>query len=370
MEIQKRDYKVLLVDIAQSFGGAEVRVLTQARALQNLTAGCDVAVLEGGMLQARLANEKLPHIALKSGRGDVGMLFELRRLMTEGGYRVVDAHNVQSILWGMWAAKLAGVPRRVATIHSDFAAEYPGVKGTLYGNVLTATKPVVSHTINVTEVLQQQAEARGQGEISTLIPNAVPVPDAPLDKRRHDLAGEWGFAEDDFVVGIIGRLVPVKGHEYLIEAIARLEDTPHVKLVVVGTGALEGELKLLVQDFNLGGRVVFTGFRQDIPDVMQNIDCLCMASLSEALPYVILEAASYARPLVVTRVGGLKTLLTDGDTALTVPSQDTEALAGALQRLADDRDLAARLGQNVYAMVKERFSLQRMMSDVLGVYDG
>jgi glycosyltransferase involved in cell wall biosynthesis len=258
----------------------------------------------------------------------------------------------------------------VATVHSDFAAEYPGLKGKLYSGVLTATQPVVSHTINVTEVLQKQAELRGQGQHSTLIPNAVPVPGAPLGARRHDLAAGWGFDAADFVVGIVGRLVPVKGHQYLIRALARLEDVPHVKLVVVGTGGLEHTLKQLAHERNLDNRVVFTGFRQDIPAVMQNIDCLCMASLSEALPYVILEAASYARPLVVTRVGGLETLLADGETALMVPPQDADALAVALRRLANDRDLAARLGRGGYALVKERFSLQRMMTDVLRVYDG
>lgn len=366
--MQKRDYRVLLVDIAKSFGGAEVRVLTQARALQDRVAGCDVAALDGGMLQERLRAENLPHIALKSGRGSPAMLAELRGIMAERGYRVVDAHNVQSILWGMWAAQAAGVPRRVATIHSDFAAEYPGGRGRLYAGVLALTQPVVSHTINVTEVLQKQSEARGQGATSTMIPNAVPVPDAPLQGRKNEMAAAWGFGEDDFIVAIIGRLVPVKGHRYLLEALPHLPK--RVKLLVVGTGPLEDDLREQVSQLNEDERVVFTGFRQDVPDILQNVDAVCMASLSEALPYVILESASYARPLVVTSVGGLKTLLRDGETALMVPPEDSSALAEAIARLANDPALPQQLGDAVYTMVKERFSLERMMQDILTVYDG
>lgn len=367
MTLQKRDYKVLLVLISKSFGGAEVRVLTQARALQSLTTGCEVATLQGSMLHDRLQSEGLPHVVLTSGRGSPLMLMEMRSLMQRGDYDVIDAHNVQSILWGTWAAALAGIPQRVATVHSDFAAEYPGVKGHLYSRVLSVTRSVVSHTINVTEVLQQQAEKRGLGNTSTLIPNAVPIPETRLVQRRHDLAAEWGFSDDDFVIGIIGRLVPVKGHRYLLRALAQLP--PRYKLVIVGTGALEDDLNALVGELGMDDRVHFTGFRKDIPDIMQNIDVLCMASLSEALPYVVLEASSYGRPLVLTRVGGLKTLITDGENGLLAEPEDADSLAEALKRVGDNSDLAETLGAASYELVKARFSLERMMADVLQVYD-
>jgi glycosyltransferase involved in cell wall biosynthesis len=368
--VDKRDYKVLLVLISKSFGGAEVRVLTQARALQDRTGGATIATIRGSMLHQRLEGDDLPYVVLESGRGSLGMLFELRKIMAEGGYHVMDAHNVQSILWGAWAAALAGVPRRVATVHSDFAAEYPGMKGRAYAGVLTATRPVIGHTITVTEVLQQQAEAAGRGANSTLIPNAVPIPDTPLASRRHDLAAEWGFAPDDLVVGIVGRLVPVKGHRTLFEALAQLGDVPKVKLAVVGTGVLEDELKALAAELGIADRVHFTGFRKDIPDIMQNLDVLCMASLSEALPYVILEASSYARALLTTEVGGLKTLLDHDETALLVPPEDPDTMAVALRRLATDPDLVRRLGLAAYEMVRAKFSLDVMMGQILTVYDG
>jgi glycosyltransferase involved in cell wall biosynthesis len=298
------------------------------------------------------------------------MLFEMQRMIQAGGYHVVDAHNVQSILWGMWAGQLAGAKQRIATIHSDFAAEYPGMKGKFYAGMLSAALPAITHTINVTDELQQQAAKRRGAQQNTLIPNAVPVPLNPLETRRNDLVAEWGFADSDRVIGVVGRLVSVKGHRYLIEAFEQLDDVPHVKLVIVGSGTLEPELKALVREKNLGDRVVFTGFRRDIPLIMQNLDCLCVPSLSEALPYVILEAASYARPLVVTRVGGLNTLLKDNQTALMVPPKNPDELAQAIRKLVYDTHLAMQLGKNAFNMVKKRFSVERMIADTLRVYDG
>ena len=142
-----------------------------------------------------------------------------------------------------------------------------------------------------------------------------------------------------------------------------------MKLLVVGTGALEQELKAQATQLKLDRRVHFLGFRQDILDILENVDLLCMASLSEALPYVILEAASRARAVVATQVGGLATLLEHERTALLVPAEHPTELAQALRRVASDPTLKEQLALNLYEMVKQRFSLERMMSQILSVYD-
>jgi glycosyltransferase involved in cell wall biosynthesis len=364
-----RPYRVLLIDLAQAFGGAEVRVLTQARALQTQTAGCEVLTLRGSALHDRLLQENLPHQTVASGRASPALLFEVRDIIKRGSFQVVDAHNVQSILWGEFAAALAGARGRVATIHSNYGSEYPGLKGHVYEGVLTASRSVVKQYINVTEVLQEKAVTEGFGERSTLIPNAVPVPPEPLRQKDTRFYAEWGFTPDDFVIGILARLKPVKGHTYLIDAIGQLKDLPQVKLLIVGDGPLDAELKAQVAALGIQDRVVFTGFRQDIPDILKSIDCMCLASLSEALPYAVLEAASYARPLLATAVGGLKTLLKHEETALLVPAQDSQALASAIRHMANHPADTVQIGLNAYHMIKKSFSVETMMASVLTVYD-
>jgi hypothetical protein len=364
-----RPYRVLLVDLAKTFGGAEVRVLTQARALQGSVAHCEVLTLRDSALHARLQQEGLPHQTVAAGRANPGILFEVRSLIQRGGFQVIDAHNVQSILWGTFAAALAGAKGRVATIHSNYGAEYPGLKGVFYDGVVTTSRAVVKHYINVTEVLQEKAAQEGYGARSTLIPNAVPVPPEPLRHKDTRLYGGWGFQANDFVIGILARLKPVKGHTYLLDAFGQLNDLPHVKLLVVGDGPLEPELKAQAAALGIQDRVVFTGFRQDIPDILQSIDCMCLASLSEALPYAVLEAASYARPLLVTEVGGLKTLLKHENTALMVPPQDAAALAKAIRWMLAQRESTVQIGVNAYDMVRNSFSVDTMIASILSVYD-
>jgi glycosyltransferase involved in cell wall biosynthesis len=357
--------RALLVDLAQAFGGAEVRTLTQARGLQTKTDACAVAVLEGSLLHQRLLTEGLPALPLATSRGNPMIINELRRIISENTFNVVDAHNVQSILWGMFAAQLAGA-RGVATIHSDFGAEYPGMKGRIYESVLRFTRPFTAHYINVTEGLQQKAVRLGNAHKASFIPNAVQVPSAPLLRRKS--GSEWGFTDDDFVVGILARLKPVKGHMYLIDAIAELADEPQAKLLIIGEGELEQLLREQVKRHGLEERVVFAGFRQDVQHILESIDCLCMSSLSEALPFAILEGASYARPLLVTDVGDLRALLTHMETAYVVPAQSAQALADGIRWHIRNRDASVKLGLNAYEMVKSRFNLEKMIDNVLGVY--
>jgi len=365
----RRAYSVLLVDLALAFGGAEVRVLTQARALQESTAKCRVATLAGSMLHRRLVAEGLPAEAVTVRRGSPAMLPALRRVIRDGGYQIVDAHNVQSLLWGHLAALLAGARGRVATIHSDYGGEYPGPKGLFYRGVLGLDRLLARQYITVTDVLQAAAEARGDGARSTLIYNAAPVPKVPSPGVEPALRAAWGFGADDFVLAIIARLKPVKGHTYLLEAMARLADLPHVKLLVAGDGPLRPALEAQAAALGIAGRVHFCGFVEDVPAVLRAVDAVCLPSLSEALPYVVLEAASYARPLVVTRVGGMATLLTDGETAHVVPPQDPAALAEAVRWVATHPAERQAMGLAAYALVRREFSVETMVANTLQVYD-
>jgi glycosyltransferase involved in cell wall biosynthesis len=152
----------------------------------------------------------------------------------------------------------------------------------------------------------------------------------------------------------------------MIEALSQLED--HVKLAIIGDGILRATLEEQVKQLNLSERVHFTGFQDDIPKILQELDCLCMPSLSEAMPFTILEAGAYARPIVATRVGGLATLLKDGETALLVAPEDPSALAAAILQLQKQPEQKEKLALAAYEMVKQSFSTEKMVSEIMTVY--
>ena len=367
--IPKRPYNVLLVDLARTYGGAEVRVLTAAAALQSAVARCRVVTLDGSALHKRLLSEGLPCEVIHARRASVRVLLSIRNIIRRGHYQIIDAHNVQSIFWGHFAALLAGAKGRVATIHSDYDREYPGFKGKIYEGVLRLDRLTRPWYINVTDVLQAKSARQGLASRSILIPNAIPVPETPPSFRDPVLLAQWGIVPGDFVVGIVARLKPVKGHTYLIDALAQLTDLPNVKLVILGDGPLQAALETQARHRGVAGRVCFAGFREDVSQLLSSLDCVCMSSLSEALPYAILEAASNARPILATAVGGMATLLTDYKTARLVPPSNPTALADGIRWMVSHPSEAHQLGMAAYDMVKRSFSVDTMVEKTIQVYD-
>jgi glycosyltransferase involved in cell wall biosynthesis len=143
----------------------------------------------------------------------------------------------------------------------------------------------------------------------------------------------------DKLVLAVGRLVEQKNHELAIRAITQV---PGATLAIVGDGPLRPELERLAAD--LGAQVIFTGMRSDARALMGAADVVVMPSRWEGLPLSALEALASGTPLVATNVRGLRELLTDGETALLVP-EDPDALASAIHRVLEERDLAAHLSE-------------------------
>jgi len=177
------------------------------------------------------------------------------------------------------------------------------------------------------------AALRAHGlEPFAIVPNAVGPAPPPAD--RSELV-----PDGTRLVVAVGRLVEQKNHELAIRAIAQV---PDATLAIVGDGPLRPRLENLSAE--LGAPVVFTGVRKDARALMGAADAVVMPSRWEGLPLTALEALASGTPLVATGVRGLRELVTDGENALLVP-EEPDALADALRRVLDDRELAARLSE-------------------------
>jgi glycosyltransferase involved in cell wall biosynthesis len=119
----------------------------------------------------------------------------------------------------------------------------------------------------------------------------------------------------------------------------------------------------------LQDRIHFAGFRDDIPALLQASDAFCLPSLSEGLPYALLEAGSYRLPLLVTRVGGMAELLTHKQTAFLAPPADPLALAEGLRWLIDHPQETSVLGQAAFDLIRQRFNPEKMIAQTLAVYE-
>lgn len=201
-----------------------------------------------------------------------------------------------------------------------------------------------------------------------LIPRSV-------DLERYVLRAKEEKSKTEFIIGVVGRITPLKGQIYFLKALARvLRSMPYVRAWIVG-GVSPGkdnymeELEVWTRRLGLSHAVEFLGNRRDIPQILAKLDLLVMPSIAEeAFGRVIVEAQASGVPVIATRVGGVLEIIEDGRDGLLVYPKDHEGLADAIVRILKDPGLTSELVQNGRKKVEEKFSLEKMAQDTLKVY--
>lgn len=175
--------------------------------------------------------------------------------------------------------------------------------------------------------------------------------------------------KDSVIVGAIGRLNFEKGHKYLIEASGSvLKNYPNVKFVLIGDGELRGSLESSAKENGVNDSFIFLGNRTDIPELLTQIDIFVLPSLWEGLPLVLLEAMAAKKAIVATNVNGIVEIIESEKEGILVPPKDPSALASAIIRLLNDKDLCARLAADGYKKVLREFSLDTMVKETENIY--
>lgn len=367
---------VLLVALAKRYGGAEVRVFDLARAFHGRLPYA-VATLPGSVLHERLLAAGLNAVPLAYGRGDPRLAWAIYRLIRQGGYQVVDAHNPQSQWWGLLAAQLAHVPVRVSTVHLAYGrVQSDSLRGKVYEQALRWNRRWGCRFVTVSQSIRSYLHELGVTQVA-LIDNAVDLDAVQQAAKAASGAPDqaWrqilGWGPETFVVTTVGRLEPQKGHTYLVEAVRLAQERcPQLRCLLVGEGRLRPDLEQQIAAAGVAERIHLAGFRRDVPALLASSDAFCLSSLAEGLPYALLEATAQRLPLLVTQVDGMAELLTDRQTALFVPPADPQALADGLCWLAQNRQAAQALGQAAHDLVRQRFDPQRMVRQTLAVYAG
>lgn len=201
-----------------------------------------------------------------------------------------------------------------------------------------------------------------------LIPNGVDIARYSTGERS-ELRRELRLDAERTLVACVARFHPVKDHETLLRAFARVTaERDDVDLLLAGDGPLRGRLQELATDLGISARVFFLGIRDDVPKLLRAIDIFCMTSLSEAASLTILEAMAAGAALVVTAVGGNPELVRDGRDGLLVARGDTAGAADAILRLAADPEERSRLGASAQRRVDSGFRLDQTVDSYLELY--
>lgn len=206
-----------------------------------------------------------------------------------------------------------------------------------------------------------------------VIPNGIDFDSVKPVKPREEVMRMLGIGADQRLVGMAGRLCPVKGQEELLHAMAQVvREIPDVSAFVIGKdmefkGRYAAKLDVLTNQLGLRGRVIFAGHQSDPYSFINAADVFVLPSKAEGLPLVLLEAMALGKTIVASRVDGIPEVIEDGKTGLLVPPGDSKALARAILTLLSDRD-ASRLGKAAFLAVRN-FDAARMCGRILELYD-
>lgn len=298
--------------------------------------------------------------------GDLRTIWTLYRLMQRYKPDVVHTHTAKAGFTGRVAAWLASVPVIVHTFHGHvFRGYFSPAKTRVFLLLERMTARMSDAVITLTEALRREIadEFRVTSrERIVVLPLGFDLsPFLAAERKNGAFRRLWNIPQDALLIGIVGRMVPVKNHALFLQAAAQVRQArPDARFALVGDGELRTEIEAQVDTLGLRDAVIFTGWQRDLTPVYADLDALVISSINEGTPVSVIEALATGCPVVTTAVGGLPDLLEGGKLGTLVPSGDADALAQAL--LTPPPQVDAR------ALMHERYSVDRLVSDLDTLY--
>jgi glycosyltransferase involved in cell wall biosynthesis len=178
-----------------------------------------------------------------------------------------------------------------------------------------------------------------------------------------------GFTDETKLVGIVGRIFPIKNHNLFLKSAARIAaHQPMARFIIVGDGILRSTLVQKAHELGIIDRVVFTGWRRDLPRIYADLDVLVISSDNEGTPVSAIEAMASGCPVVATRVGGLPDLITDKESGFLVRRGDADGIASAVVNLLQHPEMGKGVALNAMTAAQSRFALKRLIADMDRLY--
>lgn len=371
-------FKILQVGSGPDYGGGTTYVLTLMKALRERYGEVCYAGTPGLTFDA-IQSEGYPVYAVPALQREInpwrdGMaMLQLFRIMRRHRFDLVHTHTSKGGFLGRLAARMAGTPAILHTVHGfAFHEMTPPLRYGLYILLEKLAAGCCDRIISVNQEDRQKAVNCGIAapEKILTIYNGIDAGRFNQVYQRDRLRHELGTAEGEYLVGMVARLAPSKAPLDFIHAAHHvLSCRGDVKFVLVGDGPLRGEIEQEIERLGLGKRVVLTGFRTDIPAILSAMDVFVLTTLWEGMPIAALEAMAMGKPVISTMVRGPREVVQDGITGCLVPPRDPTAVGEAILEVISQPGMAAEMGRRGRELVDEVFNSSRMTEKTLAVYE-
>lgn len=355
------------------------KLLNQVRFRSTLIAG-QVSPAEGDMLYLAEEHGVIPQIIPELGReihwrNDLIAWWKIFRVLRKIRPAIVHTHTAKAGMLGRLAAKIAGVPIIIHTFHGHVFHSYFSRRKTQA--FLTIERFLAKFSDAIITVSPKQRDEILAYRIGN--PEKVHAIGLGLDLQqfvdcdagRGKLRRELGVDAYSPLIGIVVRLVPIKGLTYFLEAAKSVVYTsPKSQFVIAGDGEIRQELEKYAETLGIRSHIHFLGFRQDLPEIYADLDLVVLSSLNEGLPVALIEAMAAAKPVVATQVGGVGDLVQHEHSGMLVPAKNSRALADSmlnvLARSEQDRMIMGQAGQ---ASVYPKYHISTLLKNIEALYE-
>lgn len=351
-------------------GGAETVFLEVATGLEPDLWDSVVAVPERGWLYDSLAARGVAPLLVPSRRRfDAGYLGRLVELARRRDVELIHAHLFTSAVYASVTGRLCGIPV-VCTFHGKVDVRHDDAYRRVKFRILDRPR---NHLVFVSHFLRRHFLSLGplRRSRTRVVYNGID-PTRFESGRDTALREELGVKPEEILVGAVGNLRPAKAYDIFLRAAAILRlSSPAYRFVIVGEGggALLAALVDLRRELGLENALAFAGFREDVGRVMRNLDVYVLSSSAEGFSLTTLQALASGVPVVATRCGGPEEILQDGVAGRLVEPGAPEALARAVEQVAFRSGDRARFAAAGLRLVRERFTLARMIASYGAVYE-
>jgi len=367
--------KIMHLIATNFYGGPEKQIVEHLLRLNRISLyeGILGSFLEGGRKNELLG--KTQEAGIQSfgipmrNPFDIKALFILAREVREKKVSLLCTHHYKAVVMGWLVAKWYGIP--VLNYSRGFTAENRKIAFYEWLERLFVRR--MDGIISVALGQKKRLEGFGINHPKHwVVHNGVRIefdPNSDVCEIRKRVFKRFNIPADGILAITVGRLSPEKGHRYLLNAIARTDfHRNNTYYLFCGNGVCRDNLEVHAKSLGVSEVCRFVGFRRDMHEIYPSIDFLILPSLTEGLPNVVLEAFSYAKPVLATAVGGVPEIIIHGENGFIVPKQNVEVLALYLNKLIKNYELRKKMGMSGYQRVKSEFTFDRQTEKLLQIY--
>lgn len=355
-------------------GGAKTHLFTLLDELKKY-AECEVVCLIPGVFYQEILEKDIKTTLFpQKNRFDLSVLKKIEKLIEDDGIDVLHVHGAMANFIAQFLKKRINIPI-VTTMHSDYLLDFDTFfKKIIFTNLNAWALKKIDYFIAVSDTFKDMLIERGfrPNAIYTVY-NGMEFKNVPKEiTPKEDFAKKYGIIQEEGVIyiGIAARFDTVKGVDIFLEGAAKLyRKNKNVRFLIAGDGDQRDQLKALAEDLGISSVTAFLGFVRDIYGFFNFIDINCLTSLCESFPYSMLEGAAMRKPMVASNVGGISSLVIDGETGYLFDAADTDGFAEKLQKLCENTEKIAEMGENIYLRATTLFSAQTFAKTHIGIYN-